>query len=223
MILETDEIKILAEDVKENINQTLDITKFAVTASCTILGFSFAGIVTKNMLSPLICILPIPILCVALEMILNRRLNIMKKATFLRRFGGNKYRWEKYLYYKRITKEGEATTKDSFTRTLYVTLLTIALVSIIAAVVMEIGPLILLWKCLKTHSFCDIAHSYCDIKNGSDTFLNWIVFGLMLTTILFSIYYFVSRGFKLKEVQMGGSSEERMFRNWSDVEETLRE
>ena len=83
MELTNTEIQLLSEDIRNNINQTLEITKFSIAASCVILGFGLSNFQERGLLAPLICLLPIPVITVAIEMIFNRRRNIMRKATFL--------------------------------------------------------------------------------------------------------------------------------------------
>ncbi len=133
------EIELLAEDVRNNINQTLDIAKFSIAASCALVGLGLGNIEKEAMMASLICLLPFPILIAAVEMIFNRRRNIMKKATFLRLHGKEHYQWELSLYKLRKYKKNRNRKKEageSFTRTVLNLFLAIYIMSAAAAIVM---------------------------------------------------------------------------------------
>jgi hypothetical protein len=215
MNLKHTEIDLLANDVRENINQTLEITKFSITASSALIGFGLSGITKQGILSAFICLLPIPIIIAAVEMIFNRRSNVMKKATYLRVFGGKDYVWELFLREQRERHKKEG---SSFTRTLIKMLKAVTFISIIASI-------ILLCTSAITKGYYKGAWPIGHIIEDPSKF-----FPLIVTSIIFAsiagIFFLILQFFKktelnIENVLMGGDAEELMAEKWINIEKNL--
>ncbi len=200
MKIENDEMQLLTEDIRFNINQTLEITKFAITASTALIGLSFTIFGMNTIFSPLICLLPIPILMAALEMIFNRRSNVMKKATFLRACPNVNNQWEKCLYYFRKNKND----KSSFTKTLFLMLFIMAILCSFASIIIELYLLKSIVNFQK--HLLGIGFSHC------------FVVTLIAVSILLTIIYFIVKWIKIDNVLMGGKAEEKMFQTWVKID-----
>ncbi len=201
------EIQLLAEDIRNNINQTIEITKFSITASCAFLGFGLSNAGNQGIIASLICLLPVPILTAAIEMILNRRLNIMRKATFLRKYGGNDYVWEKFLRGLREIKNDPSTAKkdeQSFTKTLLNTLLASIKISFIVSV------LVLLYRSTNM-----IEKSIPELITAVSCFI------IIISTAIFFKKYLYKKWNNVEQFLMGGEAEDKIADNWAFVEDKL--
>lgn len=219
------ELDLLAQDVRNNINQTLDITKFTLTASCLMLGFAFSNTDKAGSLIPVICLLPIPLIIAAIEMIFNRRTNIMRKATFLRKYGGKDYKWE--LFLKGLRNEIQkkpvneisllnriATifignkSKSSFTKTIFKMLIIMCYICILSS----IGFIVYYYVC------SDLS------ENSNACFNNYykdpFVYISAVVAILVFIYSII-KGIKIDSILMGGDAENKAFEKWDKVESEL--
>ena len=115
LVLEDFEIKILCDQIENNIKQTLDIAKFSITASCALIGFGLSFFTTsQSNIGFLIFLLPLVILYSAHQMILNRRYAIMQKASYLRAFAKGKYWWELFIQKLRTYETKTKYKKSSF-------------------------------------------------------------------------------------------------------------
>lgn len=214
MKLNKTEIDLLAQDVRNNINQTLDITKFTLTASCLLLGFAFSNIVNAGILTPVICLLPIPLIITAIEMIFNRRTNIMRKATYLRKYGGKQYRWELFLRGLRdeITNDKQSNVKNSkssFTKTILIMLFVMCFICILSS----IGFIVYDYACLDILEQSKI----CVKKFYKDP----IVYISGAVAILIFIYSLIKWN-KIETILMGGDYEKEVFEKWDIVESELK-
>jgi hypothetical protein len=249
MNLKNTEIDLLANDVRENIKQTLEITKFSITASSALIGFGLSGIANQGILSALICLLPIPIIIAAIEMIFDRRSNVMKKATFLRMFGGENYVWELFLRKQRVKhlKEQEEKQKrdiedSSFTKKNCVVIF-IWVLHFFKKIEKHKsdninGPSFTrtLIRMLKTIAFISIIASTilllaCVFSPNGYYKGTWDPLKILsLFAILLSIacvFYWVVRFFKgielrIENVIMGGEAEQKMADEWVYIEDEIK-
>jgi len=204
------EIQLLTEDVRNNINQTLEITKFSIAASCVLLGFGLGNFEGKGFLASLICLLPIPILAAAVEMVFNRRINIMRKATFLRNYGGDDYVWEAFLRQLRVNKKEHTSKSDrSFTKTLLRMLLGMSLLSLAAAIVLFSSRI--------------MDPEFNNLLSRSASQKIEIIFTLLFLIVagIFSCTYFCRKWKEVDSILMGGDAEQANAKDWKKVEKQV--
>lgn len=216
MKLKKKEIELLADDIKNNINQTIEITKFSLTAATAILAFA-ASRNNVDLFSALGCLLPIPILMIAITMIINRRQNVLEKATFLNIFGGSDYVYELFLSTLRHEKLRKPT---SFSITLFKMLIVMIFISVILALIITLYAVFIPADKIQPIT-CDHLTSH----------LHYLILGVIL--ILMFIGCFVYSKYVLNQlrqvlmgpnIQDGGcpSNEDTMADQWNQVLEIVK-
>lgn len=101
MALPDVEITALRSELVQHSSQILTVTQIAVTASVTIIGF---GLSQPAPNSGFIVMLPLLILWPSFGLITNRRLNVLRIATYLRAYGDKAFRYETRLRHLRTNE-----------------------------------------------------------------------------------------------------------------------
>lgn len=89
------EVSSLRAELVRYSDQILDLVKFAVTATSALVGF---GLSRGDYTAGYIALVPLLILAPSLSLVMNRRQNIVRIATYLRAFGGHKFAYESRLW-----------------------------------------------------------------------------------------------------------------------------
>jgi hypothetical protein len=204
MKLDTKEIELLAEDIRNNINQTIEIAKFSITGASLLLGYSLSRFNDSPISSGIMCLLPIPILLAAVEMIINRRQNIMEKSTFLRRFGNTNYIWELFLReYRR-----KQTVRSSFTKTIINMLKCMVWICILFSVLISI---VVFFKHSPSTFFPRI------FALDKSALVSLFMFTVLAIVTISMWVYFHKKQNNVNSVIMGTDNEDKTFDTWGEV------
>lgn len=125
MSLSEVEVTSLRSELVNHSNQILNVTKIAVTAATAIIGF---GLTRPTPQSAIIALLPLLILWPSFTIIRNRRMNILRIATYLRAFSGEVFQYETRL--RKLRKRKEQVRWPSFHLSIARTFLVLGYVSV---------------------------------------------------------------------------------------------
>lgn len=95
MSLSAIEISSLRSEIVNYSGQVLDLVKFAVTASCALIGF---GLSRGDHTAGYILLVPLLILAPSQSLVMNRRQGIVRIAAYLRAFAGEEFKYESRLW-----------------------------------------------------------------------------------------------------------------------------
>jgi hypothetical protein len=133
MSLSDVEIAALRSEIVQHSSQLLDVTKVAITAATAIMGF---GLTRPTPESALIVLLPLLILWPSFVIVRNRRMNVMRIATYLRAFGGESFQYETRL--RSLRKSDALIRWPSFYRATAGTFLLLGYISLVLSVLLLI-------------------------------------------------------------------------------------
>ena len=132
MQLSDTEIELIAKDIQDNLKETGDVTRVSVVAAGGLIGWGLSS--QAPGLGPTgILLLAVPVLAAGMEIVINRREHILQKATYLRAFAGDAYRWERALYELRHLGAARSRAARSYTLRLLAVSVTMLVVSLVLA------------------------------------------------------------------------------------------
>jgi len=102
MSLSDTEISSLRAELVRYSDHILDLVKFAVTATSALIGF---GLSRGDHTAGYILLVPLLILAPSLSLAMNRRQNIVRIATYLRAFAGDRFEYESRLWQLRQRRD----------------------------------------------------------------------------------------------------------------------
>ena len=94
-VLSPTEIGSLRNELLRCTDQVYQIVTFSVTGATALMGF---GLNARAPVAGLIVLVPLLILATSMSLVANRRLGIMRIATYLRAFGGDEFQFETRLW-----------------------------------------------------------------------------------------------------------------------------
>jgi 8-oxo-dGTP diphosphatase len=196
MHLEKSEIALLREEVLKDIGQTVDVTKFGVTTATAIIAAGLALYGHNPEVAGFVFLLPLLLLAMTVEILINRRRNVMNKATYLRAFAHENFKWETYL--REFRRREESKEKSSH----YKTLLNIILLTGALACSLSLGAF---WVVAP-----DPAEYPALMAVG-----RWISAGATITWIIYCLW----KKLGAKRILLGSKQEDNVHERWLTMDD----